>query len=76
MIKLPTGEGNISSIKWCVAVAEWSKRLTSFFCTRSRESPGFEHLHATLAVDGGFGHGPQHPYLQCLGRLSPLHVQL
>ena len=29
------------------------------------------HWQATLVVDCGFGHGPQHPYMQCLGRLSP-----
>ena len=26
----------------------------------------------TFVVDGGFEQGSQHPYLQCLGRLSPL----
>ena len=36
-------------------------------------SHGAAHRQATLVVDGGFGHRPQHPYLQCLGRLSSLH---
>ena len=58
----------------CVDVAKWPKMLASFF----RGSLGFEpshgtHRQATLVVEGGFGHGPQHHYLQCLGRLSPLH---
>ena len=54
----------------CVAVAEWSKTLASFFSVRSGDSPEFEpshgaHLQATLVVHGGFGYGPQHLYLQC-----------
>ena len=61
-----------------VAVAELSKALASFLGTCSRESQEFEpnhgvHRQATLVVDGGFGHGPQHAYLHCLSRLSPLH---
>ena len=30
------------------------------------------HWQTTLVVDGSLGHGLQHPYLQYLGRLSPL----
>ena len=33
------------------------------------------HRQATPVVEGSFGHGPQHPCLQCLGQLSPLHEQ-
>ena len=63
-----------------VAVAERSKALASFFRVRLRDSPRFKpshdaHRQVTLVVEGGFGHGPQHPYLQCLGRLSTLHEQ-
>ena len=52
--------------------------LTSLFGILSHDSPGNEpshgtHWQATLVVEGGFGHGLQHPYLQCLGRHSPLY---
>ena len=63
----------------CVTLAEWSKALSSFFCVRSRNSPGLEpsqgaHRQATHVVDGGFGHGRSTlPYLQHWGRLGPLH---
>ena len=62
----------------CFAVAEWPKALPSFFCVRSHDSPGFEPIHDahrqdTLVVEDGFGHGSQHPKLQCMGRLSLLH---
>ena len=62
----------------CVAVTELSMALALFFSVCSRDRPGFEpshgaHRQAALAVDGGFGHGPQQAYLQCLGRLNPLH---
>ena len=49
---------------------------SSFFCVRSRASPRFEpshgaHQQATLVVGGGFGRGPQPPYLQCLQSTQP-----
>ena len=49
----------------CVAVAV---SCSSFFCIRSRDSSRFEsshgtHRQATVVVEGGFGHGPGHPYL-------------
>ena len=48
------------------AVAEWSKVPASFFCVRSLDCTEFEPSHgaqrqATLAVDSGFEHRPQHP---------------
>ena len=64
------GTQNIRRLSSCVAVAEWSKVPTSFFCVHSRESLGIEnvygaHPQATLIVDGGFRYGSQYPYLQC-----------
>ena len=44
-------------------------------CT-SRERPGSnpsqQTWKATFVLDGDFEHELQHPYLQCLGRFSPL----
>ena len=76
-INLSTPEGD----KLCyVTVSEWSQAPVSFFCVRSSDSPGFKPSHgarrqATLVADGDFGHGPQHRYLLCLGRVSLLHEQ-
>ena len=47
-------------------MAERSKALAPFFYVCSRDSPGFKPSHDALGVDGGFGHGKQHPYLWCL----------
>ena len=46
---------------WCVTEAEWSEVLLRVL----HDSPGFEpshgvHWQATIFVDGGFWHGPQH----------------
>ena len=52
-----------------VAMAEWSKTLASLFRVRSHDSrcssPATEHIG--IVVKDGFGQGPQHPYLKCLG---------
>ena len=56
----------------------WANVLASIFCTswkrlelRAQPRHGI-HQQATFFVEGSFGHGLQHPYLQCLGQLSPL----